>query len=159
MNARLAVAVVLLGLTACGGEEEEEETGVPLFKVDSALWEGPHTVKGTVTLPADTQSGVFTQFEFVRVNAGLHSGNAVQSGPLTTDAKQVRFEITNLEDGEYKFRLFVDQSGNNRVDAGDYEGWYGGTLESPVLTMEGGKILKLEGRNHEGIDFGLGLKP
>jgi hypothetical protein len=42
---------------------------------------------------------------------------------------------------------------------GDLEGWYGGTVQSPLQSLEAGQVLKLEGRSHEGIDFGVALKP
>jgi len=153
---RLMAVAVVLSLWGCGGGDEE---GVPTIKVDPAFWEGPLTVKGTISLPADAASGRFTQFEFMRVNAGLHSGNSVQAGPDTTASKIVRFEIAGLEDGEYKFRFFADQSGDSRVGPGDLEGWYGGTVENPIQSREAGLVLKLEGRSHEGIDFGVALAP
>jgi hypothetical protein len=155
---RLMAVAVVLSLWGCGGGEGDDD-GVPTIKVDPGFWEGPLTVKGTISLPADAASGRFTQFEFMRVNAGLHSGNSVQSGPNTTDSKTVLFEIAGLEDGEYKFRFFADQSGDSRVGPGDLEGWYGGTVASPIQDRDAGLVLKLEGRNHEGIDFGVALAP
>ncbi len=153
---RLAIVAVVLSLWGCG---EGEESGVPVIKVRSRPFEGPHTVKGTISLPADAASGRFTQFEFVRVNAGINGGNSVQAGPSTTDAKTLIYEIEGLEDGEYKFRFFADQSGDSRVGPGDLEGWYGGTVQSPLQSLEAAQVLKLEGRSHEGIDFGVALKP
>lgn len=159
MNKGLAVAVMMLCLAACGGDDEDEGGGVPTIKVTPFLFEGPYTVKGTIELPADTASGRATQFEFARVNAGINGGAEIEPGPSTTDSKTIHFEINGLEDGEYLFRLGVDQSGDRKLGTGDYEGWYGGTLQAPILDRQNAVVLKLEGRNHEGINFGIGPKP
>jgi hypothetical protein len=162
MNVHVPVAVVLLSLVACGDDarpEEAEEERVPLIDMHPGLFEGPLTVKGTLTLPADTRPGVYTVFEFDQMNSGPIPGVAVQMGPHTTDAKKMRFAINGLQDGAYKFRFFVDQNGNNDMDSGDYEGWYAGTVDNPMLSDEEATVLKLEGRNHEGVDFGIGRKP
>ncbi len=151
---RLVAVAVVLSLWGCGDSD-----GVPTIKVRAGPFAGPYTVKGTISLPADAASGRFTQFEFVKVNAGINGGNSVQAGPDTTESKTLLFEIEGLEDGEYKFRFFADQSGNSMVGPGDLEGWYGGTVQSPLQSRDAGLVLKLEGRSHEGIDFGVALAP
>jgi hypothetical protein len=164
MNVKVSIAVVLLGLAACGEEpqpkpEEPVGDGIPVIDLPMGLVKGPLTVQGIITLPADTRPGVYTVFEFDQPTSGPIPDITVLVGPDTTDAKKMRFVLKGLKDGEYKFKFFVDQNNNRGMDSGDYEGWYAGTVDNPLLSYEVATVLKLEGRDHEGIDFGIGRKP
>lgn len=117
---------------------------------------GTLSISGTVTLPPFSSAGRFVQL-YVERSAGTGGGTQVQGSVQTTSSHEVAYEITGLPSGDYKVRLAVDETGNGVfAEAGDYDGWYDGTLTSPKQSVGAATTISLVSVSRTGMSFGVG---
>lgn len=123
----------------------------------SDIFEGSLWLAGTVTLP-ESSSGQGIQINVVGDPDEGFPGNQV--GLLgNTSGDTVDYAVTGLAPGIYRIQLRVDATGNGMLgDAGDWEGWYDGTVEAPVLDQSGAAPVDVHG-TVTGVDFGLAILP
>jgi hypothetical protein len=119
---------------------------------ESNFWDGPITACGTVTLPADAASSQLLQLLIYRVD-GL-GGNEFLGPGMTNTEKRVHFRI-DLEAGEYKIGMRIDDNGDQVIGTGDLQGFYDGTLEAPLIGDAGAAVITLDGARTD-LHFAVG---
>jgi hypothetical protein len=159
IETRANLVAVLLALTACGGSDAGGSTGD--VRLDAArIFEGNLIVSGTITLPAGSGAGKNIQLTVTGGSTDLHHNGSFVGPAGTTPGEQVRYTIAGLVAGDYTVRARVDQDGDtNLASHGDLDGYFGGTVEAPVLDGAGAKKVTVGASGATHVDFGLGRVP
>lgn len=126
------------------------------FAVDSSFDSGTSAITGAVSFPSGTASGRALQITVQKTTSG--DTYTVIDGTFTTNgASSMTYRVTNVSDGTYKIRVRVDTDGNNSlIDSGDLDGWYNGTVLSPITSSSSATEVTVSGGDATGRDFGVG---
>ncbi|MEQ1876933.1 MAG: hypothetical protein ABL958_09830 [Bdellovibrionia bacterium] len=149
---------VCLGLLSCGGEGNGVNNLPPLVSLRAtAFGSGTLSIEGTVDLPDASAEGANIRLFIKRTNG---SADQEKTGTVTTLSHEVRYSISGLPAGDYQIELQVDQTGNSLYsESGDIEGWYNGSLNSPIQNSTVATTIVLASVSRTNINFGAGLIP
>lgn len=157
LNFMLTTAL-LCAATGCSNDEEGSGSGV-VFSPDEELGTlfGDHTIQGTATLP-NASEGQLVQ---ITLQGSGFEGSEVGPAGQTPGGETFSYEIRNVKNGTYKIRIRVDGSGDglSLADPGDFDGYYDGTVDQPILESADASEVTVTDGDVGGIDFGLGVNP
>jgi len=156
--ALVSVALVLAGCSGSGGGGGGEATpggGVLTLSATAFGDDGDGRIFGEVTLPAKTVAGTRVQVTYARSDPDPGGGSA--SGRLQETTRHLLYAVEDLPGGTYSVRLRVDVDDNGDFgDPGDYEGWFKGSVDDPILDDADADERELQDGERINMDFGLG---
>ena len=150
--ATIAAAGLLAGCGGGGSSCEPAEVVGTAFTLD----DGTATVSGTVTLPADAPDGRAIEV-FVHKGGGAFGviGESLVDQQHTC-GDSFTFAIEQLEAGTYSLSARLQLPSDKEEIVYDHIGFYGGTVEDPVIDYLDATEITVTTEKLTGIDFGLG---
>jgi hypothetical protein len=88
------------------------------------------SVTGTIGLPAPDANANGKTIIVQMLNSEMNPVGSYISTPWGENTTE-SYTISDVQDGFYYVRAFIDMDGNNSDSTGDYLGWYGGSGSSP----------------------------
>jgi hypothetical protein len=122
----------------------------------SRIFNGNLTLSGTITLPPGSGAGKSIQLTASGGGEDITQSGS-QVGPAgTTPGDTVPYTVTGLVEGTYSIRARVDMDANGSLEAGDLDGYTGGTVAAPVVEFTKAVKVTVGPSGATGVDFGLG---
>lgn len=128
-----------------GGDGAQELTPV------STVFPGVRTLCGTAFFPADTATGRQIRFKLLRPGMGQETIDVGQ----TDGVDRVHYQVA-VDPDTYLIGFEVDQVADMALGAGDYRGFYDGTLIAPKILEGDATPVDLTTADRTDVDFGLG---
>lgn len=160
----LGLLIVGAGLAAGCGDEDGGAAGGGAPSADvthSSLFEqGSRSIRGTVSLPEAAPEGAIGILNLDYADEDGVPVSESRSVSLDAAAQSVTYAVKGLAGGHpYQISFLVDLDGSASASDGDWFGYFGGTLESPVLDASAAQPISVDAGDVTGQDFGLGVVP
>jgi hypothetical protein len=152
-------ALILVFLTGCTIESGGTSAQAPTISMTATVFgTGTLSISGTVDLPplATDQRAIRLEIQGTGATVGVQQ----IGGVVTTSAKEIMYSISNLPSGDYKIEMDVDETNDgNFGSSGDLEGWYDGTVISPVQSFAAAATVILSSVSRSNLNFGISDLP
>jgi hypothetical protein len=146
MNVTFLFIVLLVSgiIISCGG-------GKPLnIEMDSGQ-DGTNSISGQITLPSEIKAGSTAGLGIFKRGGEGTPWSKMKGALKTTGSNEVNFTISNVPDGEYLIQFQVITGESEK-----YNGYFGGTVDSPVLDDMSATKVNIAGSSQADINFGIG---
>ena len=157
----LGLLIVGAGLgVGCGDDGGGDGGGTGNADVThSSLYEdGSRSIDGTIHFPDVPPGGTLGVFSLEYDDKDGVPTSESRSVSLDGGAPSVTYEVSGLEGGHpYHVSFLVDLDGSVTSSAGDWFGYFGGSVESPALDLAAAQPISVDGGDATGQDFGLGV--
>ena len=137
--------ILIAGLIVSCGKAE------PLSIVMDSGKGGSSTISGTIMLPTEIKAGATAGIAISKRGGEGTPWSKMKGAMQTTGSNEVVYQITNVPDGEYLIQFQVITENKDK-----YEGYYGGTADSPMLDEMSAKKVIVSGSSQADINFGIG---
>jgi hypothetical protein len=118
-------------------------------------------IAGTIMLPASLPAGRKVELEVTLETPSVVAGD-IKDAMLTSAKTTLTYHFVKLptDTSTVIVGLRADIDGNESTnDAGDYVGWYKGTVSAPILDSTGATNITISSACRTGVDFGVGVQP
>jgi hypothetical protein len=160
---RIGILVCALSIASCSdggsstGATSASSGGPSAVTLDaSRIFRGNLTLSGTITLPPGSGAGKSIQLTASGGGEDITQTGS-QVGPAgTTPGDTVPYTVTGLVEGSYSIRARVDMDANGSLEAGDLDGYTGGTVAAPIMEFSKAVKVTVGPSGATAVDFGLG---